>query len=331
MAGIPFLLPALGEGIREVRVLAKLKESGDRVERDEPLAEVETEKATFVIESPATGVVDRWNVRVGESYAVGTVMTTILPSEGAVHVADAGQNPRLSPRVRAWCRSRGIDPNNLPAIPALHPEGRIEVHDLERWMESRDSASGETRERVRKHSKPAHLGTAVIEMHANWDLLTAASQRAGVITTALLGQCTLRALGRHAAFGSGLGIAVALLRGGLRVAAIDGAPGEGQTEFAQKLQIAVSAARSSEALGDPCSVVLSDMSSFGVRSAAPIVVPPAVATLFIGEPFPVAIPVADGVGWTREFKLVLAFNHDLVNGSGAASFLRDIRRNIEEL
>jgi pyruvate/2-oxoglutarate dehydrogenase complex dihydrolipoamide acyltransferase (E2) component len=72
------------------------------------------------------------------------------------------------------------------------------------------------------------------------------------------------------------------------------------------------------------------MSSFGVRSATPIVVPPSLATLFIGEPFQVPVPSPHGIAWSQETKLVLAFNHNRFNGAGAARFLRDIHRNIEE-
>jgi pyruvate/2-oxoglutarate dehydrogenase complex dihydrolipoamide acyltransferase (E2) component len=115
------------------------------------------------------------------------------------------------------------------------------------------------------------------------------------------------------------------------VAAVDSLPSDELRTFLRAFQRAVSVARSEPDSGWRSSVVLSDMSSFGVRSASPIVVPPAVATLFVGQPFQVPVPLPDGVAWRREAKLVLAFNNGRIDGAGAARFLRDVRRNIEEV
>jgi len=59
-------------------VLKIFKGEGSRVERDEPLAEIETDKATVEIESPVAGVVGRWHVSDGQIAEVGTIMTSIL-------------------------------------------------------------------------------------------------------------------------------------------------------------------------------------------------------------------------------------------------------------
>jgi hypothetical protein len=72
------------------------------------------------------------------------------------------------------------------------------------------------------------------------------------------------------------------------------------------------------------------MSSFGIRSATPIVAAPSIATVFVGEPFQVPAPSLDGIAWVREAKMILAFNHNVIHGV-AARILREIRRNIEEL
>jgi pyruvate/2-oxoglutarate dehydrogenase complex dihydrolipoamide acyltransferase (E2) component len=80
---IPIVVPQLGEGLREVLVLRIFKDEGTRVERDEPLAEVETEKATVAIESPVTGIVGRWHVFKGQTAEVGTTMTSILSEHQA--------------------------------------------------------------------------------------------------------------------------------------------------------------------------------------------------------------------------------------------------------
>jgi 2-oxoglutarate dehydrogenase E2 component (dihydrolipoamide succinyltransferase) len=55
MARIKVLLPQWGMGMSEGTIVKWLKAVGDPVKEDEPLAEVEAEKATEVIESPAAG------------------------------------------------------------------------------------------------------------------------------------------------------------------------------------------------------------------------------------------------------------------------------------
>jgi pyruvate/2-oxoglutarate dehydrogenase complex dihydrolipoamide acyltransferase (E2) component len=56
MANIKVLLPQWGMGMSEGKIVKWLKAVGDSVKEDEPLAEIEAEKTTEVLESPATGV-----------------------------------------------------------------------------------------------------------------------------------------------------------------------------------------------------------------------------------------------------------------------------------
>jgi pyruvate/2-oxoglutarate dehydrogenase complex dihydrolipoamide acyltransferase (E2) component len=56
MANIKVLLPQWGMGMNEGKIVKWLKAVGDSVAEDEPLAEIESEKTTETLESPATGV-----------------------------------------------------------------------------------------------------------------------------------------------------------------------------------------------------------------------------------------------------------------------------------
>ena len=56
MANIKVLLPQWGMGMSEGKIVKWLKVVGDTVKEDEPLAEIEAEKATETLESPASGV-----------------------------------------------------------------------------------------------------------------------------------------------------------------------------------------------------------------------------------------------------------------------------------
>ena len=74
---------------------------------------------------------------------------------------------------------------------------------------------------------------------------------------------------------------------------------------------------------------ISSMGPYNVRSAIPIVVPPAVATLFIGAPHRVPDPKSSTGGTIEVASLVLTFDHRWSNGVGAAAFLSDVGKGME--
>ena len=74
---IDVTLPALGESVVEGTVSRWLVKEGDRVERDQPLVEVTTDKVDAEIPSPAAGVVEALLVAEGDTVAVGAVLARI--------------------------------------------------------------------------------------------------------------------------------------------------------------------------------------------------------------------------------------------------------------
>ncbi|MER3409495.1 MAG: hypothetical protein C4306_05195 [Thermoleophilia bacterium] len=151
-------LPRLGQGMESGTVVRWLKQEGERVERGEPLFEVDTEKATQEVEAEAAGVLLKIVVREGE-VPVGTVLAYIgepgeavpepeapsgdgrreeaVPSErvspGGAVAAPAerapGERVKASPLARRLARERGID---LSLLTGTGPEGRIVAEDVER-------------------------------------------------------------------------------------------------------------------------------------------------------------------------------------------------------
>ena len=82
-------LPALGESVTEGTVTRWLKNVGDRVEVDEPLLEVSTDKVDTEIPSPIAGVVEAILVQEDETVAVGTELARIGDGSGAAAPAEA--------------------------------------------------------------------------------------------------------------------------------------------------------------------------------------------------------------------------------------------------
>jgi pyruvate/2-oxoglutarate dehydrogenase complex dihydrolipoamide acyltransferase (E2) component len=71
-------IPIMGEGIRNAKVVALLKQPGDAVALDDPLCEVETDKAVYPIESSFAGTMGDWQTQVGDTVEIGQEIGTIL-------------------------------------------------------------------------------------------------------------------------------------------------------------------------------------------------------------------------------------------------------------
>ncbi len=77
MAKIEVLLPQWGMGMSEGTITSWLRSVGDTVAEDEPLAEVEAEKASETLESPAAGTLVEIVVAEGQTVEVRTVIAYI--------------------------------------------------------------------------------------------------------------------------------------------------------------------------------------------------------------------------------------------------------------
>ncbi len=85
-------VPSLGESITQAQVGAWLKREGDLVRADEPLVEVESEKATVAVPAPTTGVLKRILKATGATVAVGEVIAE-MEADGKAAAAQAPAPP----------------------------------------------------------------------------------------------------------------------------------------------------------------------------------------------------------------------------------------------
>src|SRR5450759_958412 len=86
------VMPQMGESIAEGTVVRWMKKVGDKVDRDEPLFEISTDKVDAEIPSPAAGVVSEIRVKEGETVAVNSVVAVI---------GQAGEVPAAKPKPAA--------------------------------------------------------------------------------------------------------------------------------------------------------------------------------------------------------------------------------------
>ena len=85
------VVPVLGESITEATVAKWLKNAGDKVEVDEPIVELETDKVNLEVPSPISGVLTEINSQDGSVVEVGALLGSVSEEDGAVKSAPKTQ------------------------------------------------------------------------------------------------------------------------------------------------------------------------------------------------------------------------------------------------
>jgi 2-oxoglutarate dehydrogenase E2 component (dihydrolipoamide succinyltransferase) len=114
------VMPQMGESIVEGTLTKWLKKVGDRVERDEPLFEISTDKVDTEIPSPAAGVLAEILVQEGATVAINTVVARIA-EEGAVTAAPAPAAAAEAPAAGTAAAPAAPTPPAAPAPAASAP------------------------------------------------------------------------------------------------------------------------------------------------------------------------------------------------------------------
>jgi len=401
MTIFPFKIPQLGEGLVGARVVTLFKSPGDAIGRDEPLLEIETDKAVMSLESPVAGVVEKWLVSVEDDAEVGAVVCQIRTSapkeaqspsaappdatplsngngtnghsngtnghsNGNGHAAGNGsitleptfvRNGDASPRVRAQARELGVSAPELFEW-VREENGRLSGEALEARIarQSEEVAAGEPfierslsprQTRLAAHLQRAWQGVvpAILEIEVSWEAIereveARRGERARPTPLHILAWAVVGAMQEHPRFcstwkGGGtlrqwkhvnVGFAVALDDDELAVATVTRAETLDFEAFSVATRASIASVRAGEKPHGEAQFVLSDLSRAGILSAIPLVVPPATATLFVGTPFDAPQKEEDGgLRWEKRARLVLSCDHRLINGAGAAKFLRDLQ------
>jgi pyruvate dehydrogenase E2 component (dihydrolipoamide acetyltransferase) len=149
-----FKLPDLGEGIHEGEILKWHIEVGDAIKEDDPLVEVETDKAAVTIPSPKGGKLISRTGNVGDTVKVGDIIAVIGDGEVAVAKAPPKAKPKAAavpekpavpavpivakgpvpaaPATRRLAREKGVDIN---LVTPTGPGGRVTPEDVMRFLE----------------------------------------------------------------------------------------------------------------------------------------------------------------------------------------------------
>jgi pyruvate dehydrogenase E2 component (dihydrolipoamide acetyltransferase) len=170
------VMPQMGESIVEGTITKWLKKPGDKIQRDEPLFEISTDKVDAEIPAPASGVLQEIKVAEGATVQVNTVVGTISDGDGAApakaapaaekksapapapaapkaearpaaktepaapaaNVQEDDEHARSSPLVRKIAREHNV---NLSQVEGTGLGGRITKQDIQAFIESGSGSS----------------------------------------------------------------------------------------------------------------------------------------------------------------------------------------------
>src|SRR6516164_7194819 len=112
------VMPQMGESIAEGTIVRWIKKVGDKVDRDEPLFEISTDKVDAEIPSPGAGVLTEIKVKEGETVAVNSIVAVIGGTVGAGSSASA-ESAAPAP---AAASAAGGPPSEMPESAVGQPE-----------------------------------------------------------------------------------------------------------------------------------------------------------------------------------------------------------------
>jgi 2-oxoglutarate dehydrogenase E2 component (dihydrolipoamide succinyltransferase) len=117
-------VPAMGESVTEATISKWFKKEGDAVKRDEPLLELETDKVTVEVPSPADGAIESIAAQAGATVTVGALLGAIAEGQAGAAANKAGAAPAAkapapkaeAPKTEA-SKSTASAPAPAPAAP----------------------------------------------------------------------------------------------------------------------------------------------------------------------------------------------------------------------
>lgn len=390
MSIVAVRIPQIGEGLQEARLVAVLKQPGDTVKRDEPIYQMETDKAVMDVESPYEGILTEWLAAVDTVLPIGGEVARMEVGEGvqemepqhsdlgsiqteeAMSVSSAGapavaRNASIPPRTRAYAKEKGISEADLSSIPSS--TGKLMPSDIDAYLNASPKAAAKEAESVggaftevplsqkqRVLSSRLVRGNQLvvpgtITVVTGWEEVERLRHEYKVSggdfqpsAFTMFAYAAARALKDHPSFRStlrgeetlrtyeraSLGVAVARPGDELVLAVVEDADALEWREFAIRMRERVHEAREGkDQANEAVTISLTNMQAFGLRDAVPVVVPPAVGTIFLGEPFKTIDERAAELRLRTVVNIVLTFDHRLMNGVGAANFINAVKENVE--
>ena len=355
-----FRLPDLGEGLTEGEIARWLVAEGQDVREDDPLVEIQTDKTTVEIPSPAAGKVARILVREGDVVPVGTVLVVIgedgaaqpraepAPQQQAAPASPVSAAPRervrATPLVRRLAQELDVD---LASLGGTGPQGRITEADVRSAASAPQAQPAERREPLRgvrrliaEHMARAHREVPPVTWVEECDftgadlrLLVPLVLRACAGALKEFPELNARLEGSEVVYLERYDLGVAVQTDeGLVVPVVRGCDARSLEELAAEVERLADAARTGSLRPEELrgsTFTVTSAGKLGGLLTTPIVNHPEVAILSVGRIAPRPV-VRDGEVVVREIGHVsVTFDHRIVDGRRAAEFGLAVIRRLE--
>jgi pyruvate dehydrogenase E2 component (dihydrolipoamide acetyltransferase) len=312
--------------LREVRIVELRRRVGDLVQRGDTLYVIETDKSTIELESPDDGRIVEWKVAAGD----------IVPVDSTVLVIERGP---VDQRAHLQDASRTIPPR-AGSYPKRDSTKGATAETAQEGASYRDRKVGGPHRtliyRLRRSASIVIQGTLATEIP--WEAL-AISEPDGngnrptpfqvfgytvaqlakhnpKFRSVMVGDDTVREYDRV-----NLGLAIARPDDELITAVVREADQLSLAEFikscTQQMRVAL---RSGDQAAEDTQILLTHLGEYEISDAIPTLVAPASSIFFLG------VPDKD----TRAARVVLTFDHRLINGAAAAHFLEALRARLRD-
>ncbi|HZO34140.1 MAG TPA: dihydrolipoamide acetyltransferase family protein [Gaiellaceae bacterium] len=345
------IMPALGMAQETGKVLRWLKADGATVTKGQPLLEVETDKVTVEIESPADGTLAGVSAAEGAEVPVGTVIALVLADGEALAPVRATAAPPTqerrtlaSPKARRLAQAAGVD---LDAIAGSGPNGAVVATDVEAARSAAPAEHDVAPVWLRMAGRMERAWREVPQFVLTRDVDAAALQTGrgdGVTVTDLLVKRCAEALVRHPRLtmtwrdgglvpgpGVNVGIAVATDEA-LVVPVVHDADRLSPAEISARRRQLVESARGGTLRPEDVqggTFTISNLGMYGVDAFQAIVNAPQAAILAVGRIVERPIAVNGALAARPVLTLTVTFDHRVVDGARGAEFLDTLASLVE--
>jgi len=387
---IDLLVPALGESVVEATVAKWMKSSGDSINADEPIVELETEKVTLEVPSPVSGILQEIVANEGDNVEVGALLGILSEEKSKVvekipapnqektetkeknnQIKLEKKNEHLSPAVKRIITEQNLDPSQ---VSSTGKDGRITKGDVLESLKNQDKSETITtseknsfdeervpmsrlRRVVAKRLKEAQNSAAMLTTFNEVDMSSVMSLRSEYkdtfekehkIRLGFMGMFVKASIAALKAFPAvnaeingddiiykkynNIGVAVGTPQG-LVVPVIKNAQNLSLSEVEKTINDMGTRAKDGKIGMDELSggtFTISNGGVYGSLMSTPILNPPQSGILGMHKIQKRPIAVGDNIEIRPMMYLALSYDHRIIDGREAVSFLVKIKEIIED-
>ena len=387
---IDLLVPALGESVVEATVAKWMKSSGDSINADEPIVELETEKVTLEVPSPVSGILQEIVANEGDNVEVGALLGILSEEKSKVvekipapnqektetkeknnQIKLEKKNEHLSPAVKRIITEQNLDPSQ---VSSTGKDGRITKGDVLESLKNQDKSETITtseknsfdeervpmsrlRRVVAKRLKEAQNSAAMLTTFNEVDMSSVMSLRSEYkdtfekehkIRLGFMGMFVKASIAALKAFPAvnaeingddiiykkynNIGVAVGTPQG-LVVPVIKNAQNLSLSEVEKAINDMGTRAKDGKIGMDELSggtFTISNGGVYGSLMSTPILNPPQSGILGMHKIQKRPIAVGDNIEIRPMMYLALSYDHRIIDGREAVSFLVKIKEIIED-